>query len=290
VFLTLDTLRYDVAAQSLAGGRTPNMASVLPNQRWERWPSPGSITYSAHHAFFAGFLPTLEQPGRVERLFATEFPGSLTTGPKTCVFGEASSSLDSAIRGDVVVNKKAIVHAFRQHLQSRLDTLRRGGAVAREGTRVDGSHRPTNSRLTPGPPGSVGRDFSTGNLCFESASVALRPRIRGERAAVTSQGYLAFGLAQRAKELEDALVLLEKVGWGSRDKVVMGALVMVRTEDDSLERYILLPGGQGDRFGDVVVVSPTAPVARELAGLSDGDEATFQRGGHLIEVEIESVE
>jgi ATP-dependent DNA helicase RecQ len=33
-----------------------------------------------------------------------------------------------------------------------------------------------NSRLTPGPPGSVGRDSSTGNLCFESASVALRPR------------------------------------------------------------------------------------------------------------------
>ncbi|MBT3222774.1 MAG: serine/threonine protein kinase [Proteobacteria bacterium] len=33
-----------------------------------------------------------------------------------------------------------------------------------------------NSRLTPGPPGSVGRESSTGNLCFESASVALRPR------------------------------------------------------------------------------------------------------------------
>ncbi|MBT3220302.1 MAG: hypothetical protein HN348_14540 [Proteobacteria bacterium] len=33
-----------------------------------------------------------------------------------------------------------------------------------------------DSWLTPGPPGSVGRDSSTGNLCFESASVALRPR------------------------------------------------------------------------------------------------------------------
>ncbi|MBT3219797.1 MAG: hypothetical protein HN348_11965 [Proteobacteria bacterium] len=33
-----------------------------------------------------------------------------------------------------------------------------------------------NSRLSPGPAGSVGRDSSTGNLCFESASVALRPR------------------------------------------------------------------------------------------------------------------
>ncbi|MBT3219832.1 MAG: hypothetical protein HN348_12145 [Proteobacteria bacterium] len=35
------------------------------------------------------------------------------------------------------------------------------------------------SRLTPGPPGSVARDSSIGNLCFESASVALRPRIGG---------------------------------------------------------------------------------------------------------------
>ncbi|MBT3223647.1 MAG: hypothetical protein HN348_31635, partial [Proteobacteria bacterium] len=32
------------------------------------------------------------------------------------------------------------------------------------------------SWLTPGPAGSVGRDSSTGNLCFESASVTLRPR------------------------------------------------------------------------------------------------------------------
>jgi N-acetylmuramoyl-L-alanine amidase len=39
------------------------------------------------------------------------------------------------------------------------------------------------SRLTPGPPGSVGRDSSTGNLCFESASVALRPRIWPEENA-----------------------------------------------------------------------------------------------------------
>ncbi|MBT3220728.1 MAG: DUF4157 domain-containing protein, partial [Proteobacteria bacterium] len=38
--------------------------------------------------------------------------------------------------------------------------------------------RPRISRLAPGPTGSVGRDSSTGNLCFESASVALRPRNR----------------------------------------------------------------------------------------------------------------
>jgi hypothetical protein len=31
--------------------------------------------------------------------------------------------------------------------------------------------------VNSGAPGSVGRDSSTGNLCFESASVTLRPRL-----------------------------------------------------------------------------------------------------------------
>jgi RNA 3'-terminal phosphate cyclase (ATP) len=43
-----------------------------------------------------------------------------------------------------------------------------------------------DSRLSPGPTGSVGRDFSTGNLCFESASVTLRPR-NGAGKEVSSQ-------------------------------------------------------------------------------------------------------
>ncbi|EEF59511.1 STM4013/SEN3800 family hydrolase [Pedosphaera parvula] len=85
LFVTLDTLRYDVAQECWAKGRTPNLASVLPTTGWEKRHSPATFTYAAHHAFFAGFLPTPEAPGRHPRLFATRFAGSETTTESTCV-------------------------------------------------------------------------------------------------------------------------------------------------------------------------------------------------------------
>jgi hypothetical protein len=85
LFLTLDTLRYDVAQEELRAGRTPNLAALLPGKTWEKRHSPGSFTYSAHQAFFAGFLPTPGRPGKHARLFALAFPGSETTTPDTCV-------------------------------------------------------------------------------------------------------------------------------------------------------------------------------------------------------------
>ncbi|WP_435018285.1 STM4013/SEN3800 family hydrolase [Tundrisphaera sp. TA3] len=85
VFVTLDTLRFDVARDELAAGRTPNLAAVLPSGAWEERHSPGSFTYAAHHAFFAGFTPTPADGSRRPRPFAARFPGSETTGPTTCV-------------------------------------------------------------------------------------------------------------------------------------------------------------------------------------------------------------
>jgi hypothetical protein len=84
LFVTLDTLRYDVARDCLRRGRTPNLARVLPTG-WEERHSPGSFTYAAHQAFFAGFLPTPARPGKHARRFAVRFPGSETTTPETCV-------------------------------------------------------------------------------------------------------------------------------------------------------------------------------------------------------------
>ncbi|NTW02610.1 MAG: sulfatase-like hydrolase/transferase [Oscillochloris sp.] len=86
LFVTLDTLRYDVACDALARGDTPHLATVLPPGGWERRHTPGSFTYAAHHAFFAGFLPTLAVPGRHSRLFAARFAGSETTADHTYVF------------------------------------------------------------------------------------------------------------------------------------------------------------------------------------------------------------
>jgi hypothetical protein len=86
LFVTLDTLRYDVAAGLAAAGRTPRLAAVLPGGAWERRHTPGSFTFSAHAAFFAGFLPTPAAPGRHPRPFALRFPGSETTTDATAVF------------------------------------------------------------------------------------------------------------------------------------------------------------------------------------------------------------
>jgi len=85
LLLVLDTLRYDVALQQLASGGTPTLASVLPSSGWEERHSPGSFTYSAHQAFFAGFLPTPCVPGRHRRLLALRFEESETTAQTTCV-------------------------------------------------------------------------------------------------------------------------------------------------------------------------------------------------------------
>jgi membrane-anchored protein YejM (alkaline phosphatase superfamily) len=86
LWITLDTLRYDVACEALASGRTPNLARWLPGGKWETRHSPGNFTFAAHAAFFAGFLPTPASPGKSARLFAAAFPGSETTTPETCVF------------------------------------------------------------------------------------------------------------------------------------------------------------------------------------------------------------
>ncbi len=89
LFITLDTLRYDVAQECLKTGLTPNLARLLPGGKWDRRHSPASFTYAAHQAFFAGFLPTPDLPGKHPRLFALSFAGSETTGEDTCVFETA---------------------------------------------------------------------------------------------------------------------------------------------------------------------------------------------------------
>jgi hypothetical protein len=86
LLLTLDTLRYDVAQAAFARGETPNLAALLPAGGWELRHTPGSFTYAAHQAFFAGFLPTPAAPGRHARLFAARFAGSETSTAETFVF------------------------------------------------------------------------------------------------------------------------------------------------------------------------------------------------------------
>lgn len=96
--IVLDTLRYDVAVEEMAAGRTPNLARLIPNG-WEQRHAPGTFTYASHSAFFAGFLPTPAAPGKHARLFALRFGGSETTAPTTCVLDGATIVEGLAARG-----------------------------------------------------------------------------------------------------------------------------------------------------------------------------------------------
>jgi len=148
--------------------------------------------------------------------------------------------------------KPAVFAAWRRHLQQSIDDLVRVSEAARAGTRVDGSHRPAN---------------------------------RGERAAVTTQGYLTHGLGARLAELRAHLDLLDKVDPGPRTRFVMGAIVTL----EGGARYALLPGGQGMTVHvdsvPTVILSPDAPLARALAGLEAGDEVSW-RGRELEIVDM----
>ena len=86
LLITLDTLRFDAAQQCFERGELPVLAEHLPPGGWERRHTPGSFTYAAHAAFFAGFLPTPARPGPHPRLFALDFEGSETTASATYVF------------------------------------------------------------------------------------------------------------------------------------------------------------------------------------------------------------
>jgi hypothetical protein len=94
LFITLDALRYDVAQGCHRRGETPALSSHLPAGGWERRHTPGSFTYAAHQAFFAGFLPTPARPGPHPRLFALAFEGSETTVERTVVFNGAATIVE----------------------------------------------------------------------------------------------------------------------------------------------------------------------------------------------------
>jgi hypothetical protein len=82
LMVTLDALRFDTAERCFREARTPNLAQRIP-QGWEPRHTPGSFTYAAHAAFFAGFWPTPIHCGTHTRPFALRFPGSRSQGPNT---------------------------------------------------------------------------------------------------------------------------------------------------------------------------------------------------------------
>jgi hypothetical protein len=86
LFVTLDSLRYDVARATLHAGRTPNIEKVLPTGLWEERRTHGSFTLPAHVAFFSGFLPVPSGPKRPGRLLACHAVRGTTITERTYVF------------------------------------------------------------------------------------------------------------------------------------------------------------------------------------------------------------
>jgi transcription elongation GreA/GreB family factor len=154
------------------------------------------------------------------------------------------------------MNASDVRRRHRAALVSRIETLGAGAEAARQGTRVDGDHRPSS---------------------------------RGERGAVTSQAALQAGLASRSEEVRAALQLLDGLPVVERVRVGAGALVRI-DEGGAASWVAVFPGGAGDVLdtpgGEVTVVSPTSPVARALSGLEEGDEAVLRLPGRVRLLEV----
>ncbi|UQA91206.1 STM4013/SEN3800 family hydrolase [Streptomyces halobius] len=86
LFITFDSLRYDVARATTHGGRTPNLETLLPDGLWEERRTQGSFTLPAHAAFFSGFLPVPSGPVRPGRLLACYAVRGTTIKKRTFVF------------------------------------------------------------------------------------------------------------------------------------------------------------------------------------------------------------
>lgn len=155
------------------------------------------------------------------------------------------------------LDKEALLDAVRDRLQSTLADLQREADAARAGTRVDGDHRPDS---------------------------------RGERAAVTAQGYLTGALQGRIGQVQAALRHLDQVAPGPRHKAAVGALVEVEDLDGRATTYLIAPGASGERLpGGVLAISPASPIGRALRGTEPGDAVDVARGDDVLELEVVSV-
>ncbi len=86
LFLCLDTLRYDAAAEEEAAGGTPVLNRYGP---WEKCQAPGNFTWPSHHAMFAGFLPCRYDAKHVADRELLFFPRSIGLGNRVPVFRAA---------------------------------------------------------------------------------------------------------------------------------------------------------------------------------------------------------
>lgn len=99
LFICLDTLRYDVAIQEEAAGKTPVLNQYGP---WEKCQAPGNFTYPSHHAMFAGFLPCRYDAKTVADRELLFFPRQIGLGNKVPqgAYGFTGSTIMEGLEAD----------------------------------------------------------------------------------------------------------------------------------------------------------------------------------------------
>ena len=159
-----------------------------------------------------------------------------------------------------MIDKAQVIGVWRAVLLERLEVLSSSQEAARSGTRVDGEHRPAN---------------------------------RGERAAVTSQGYLAHAFGARTKVLQGHLDNLDDMGDGPRTEVVVGAMITVSLDDGPAQNIAIFPGGDATKLkvdGQfVTVLSAQSPMAAQLRDTEAGEAVEVELGGELLVVELHTI-
>jgi transcription elongation GreA/GreB family factor len=106
------------------------------------------------------------------------------------------------------------------------------------------------------------------------------------------QSYVERGQAKRVLDLETSLADTEKMAlraFGEEDPIALGALVVVM-EEDAEKAFFLAPAGGGHKVGDVLIVTPEAPIGRALLGKLTGDEPDVVVAGKKRTLEIVRVE
>ncbi|MFT3776128.1 MAG: GreA/GreB family elongation factor [Minicystis sp.] len=108
--------------------------------------------------------------------------------------------------------------------------------------------------------------------------------------------YLAGAQADRARDLERAsaaLAALDLKRFGPDDAISAAALIALDQGDDESHWYFLAPQGGGLRAViegvEVQVITPQAPLGKELLGKSVGDTVEIRVQGKLRSYEIVQV-
>ena len=99
-----------------------------------------------------------------------------------------------------------------------------------------------------------------------------------------------MGLAKRAAQLADLIAEIRQVPDSPRQRVANGAVVRMIDDAENERLLLVMPGGTGERLSfhheTVVVVSPSAPILRDVFGKAEGDVGVIHQGATRVDIEI----